>query len=91
MDFEKITVIRDREHKHSFVTLPDHRKIRITDNGQEDEVESIPAAEPDFPPTKNRKVFTIKPWPYSGIDVPPLSVLQRFESLFAKAIEQKGP
>lgn len=89
MDYEKFTVVRDKERKCSYITLRE-QVLRITDNGAVQEIDALPPLDPPNTPLRDKRVFQIQPWPYTGTDVPPCSVQQLIEKVFESCEEHKS-
>lgn len=89
MDYEKFPVVRDKERKCSYITLRE-QVLRITDSGAIQEIDALPPLDPPNTPLREKRVFWIQPWPYTGTDVPPCPVQQLIEKAFLGGEEHKS-
>lgn len=89
MDYEKFPVVRDTERKCSYITLRE-QVLRITDNGAMQEIDALPPLDPPNTPLREKRVFQLQPWPYTGINVPPYAVLRLIEEVFQGNEEHKS-
>lgn len=89
MNYEEIRVVRDKEHRCSFVTLPGGKIVCITDSGDKKEVEKLPATDPPFTPTREKKVFEIEPYPRTGLEVPSFLAETIIQKMYREALEEQ--
>jgi hypothetical protein len=89
MDYGKAIVVRDKDHNCTYLTLG-NRIVCITDDCRIGEVDRLPKLDPENTPLRDKHVFQLQPYPYTGMDIPPRPVELLMDKLLSEVGEQKS-